>query len=222
MAVVGKHLASKNRQKQQQNKFLQKEGITTNQRIKKLKHIVLAKTGGAYKLWPTAWQSRKSLRGRRNSTPSSVGGLLLLFIPFAIWNPADKRLFSVALTDGRTEPQSQSGAQRQTGLCKECAAGSVSEWTAALLPVAAPLILTTTAPAHAPQGLPSDLLWTFTLNKKTKYRQYTEWLSSPDMTILPDSSARTTWSGSYCWSLSIHTLTSCFWQYLFIFSQAWM
>lgn len=62
------------------------------------------------KLWPSAWQSRKSLRGRRNSTPFSVRGVkegaVVIIQSVGVWNPADKHLLSVDLT-GRVDWETQ-------------------------------------------------------------------------------------------------------------------
>lgn len=62
-------------------------------------HCVIQK--GLSKLWPSAWQSRKGLRGRRNSTPFSVGGLLWLFSRLAFETLQTNTYFlCIQLTDG--------------------------------------------------------------------------------------------------------------------------
>ncbi len=122
--------------------------VTTNQRAKKLGHIVLSKKGPC-NLWPSAWQSRKGLRGRRNSTPFSVGGLLWLFSRLAFETLRTNSSFLwIQLTDGLRDPKSE---ETNSALWERWA-GSVWNWTAALLPVAA--AATTTPPSTLPSPPP--------------------------------------------------------------------
>lgn len=132
-----------------------------NQKVKKLGHIVLS-IKEPCSLWPSAWQSREGLRGRRNSTLFSVGGLVVVVwaccdysVACRLKPLAHKLLLSVRPTDWR-DWEDPKEARRQTQLCES--GGQVLSGAGQLLflplcshPIPSPTT-TTTLPLHMLTG----------------------------------------------------------------------